>query len=79
MTRANMAICFLLKHGEKCLRNLLRREMFVPKILISFAPVVGLQRSSQVQLIAGVKEQVKRKTSCKALICSKLSRTQLMT
>mgnify|MGYP003476596899 FL=1 len=74
-----MAICFLLKHAAKFFRNLFNRGMFVLKILISFAPVVGLQRSSQVQLIAGVKEQVKRKISCKALICSKLSRTQLMT
>jgi len=41
MTRVNMAICFLLKHEEKCLRNLLSREMFAPKILKSFAPVVG--------------------------------------
>jgi hypothetical protein len=56
-----MAICFLLKHGEKCLRNLLRREMFVPKILKSFAPVVGGSESSQVQLIAGIKRQIKGK------------------
>ena len=55
MTRVNMAICFLLKHEEKCLRNLLRREMFAPKTLKSFAPVVDWSESSQVKLIAGIK------------------------
>ena len=32
---------FFAKTAEKCLRNLLSSEMFVPKILKSFAPVVG--------------------------------------
>jgi len=41
MTRVNMAICFLLKHEEKRLRNLFSSGMFAPKILKSFAPVVG--------------------------------------
>ena len=53
--------------------------MFAPKILKSFAPIVGWSKSSQVQLIAGAKEQVKHKRGCKALICSKLSRTQFVT
>ena len=41
MARVNMAICFLLKHEAKCLRNLFKRGIFVSKILKSFAPVVG--------------------------------------
>ena len=41
MTRVNIASCFLLKHEEKCFRNLFNREIFAPKILKCFAPVVG--------------------------------------
>ncbi|TLD42393.1 MAG: hypothetical protein JETT_1327 [Candidatus Jettenia ecosi] len=51
-----MDICFLLKQETKFFRNVFNRGMFAPKILKSFAPVVGWSKSSQVQLIAGVKE-----------------------
>ena len=44
-----MANCFLLKQEAKCLRNLFKSEMFVPKILKSFAPFVGCFENSQVQ------------------------------
>ena len=47
---------FWAKARGKFFRNVFNRGMFAEKILKSFAPVVGLLKSSQVQLIAGVKE-----------------------
>jgi len=56
MTRVKIADCFELKQEANFSETYLTEECLQKKTLKSFAPVVGLLKSSHVQLIAGVKE-----------------------
>ena len=61
-------------------RNLFNRELFAPKILKTFAPVVGLSKSSPVQLIDRRNKGISQaQNESQGIDYSKLDRTRLIT